>query len=127
MPLGRPTYLEAKAEGESSMSGKAKTSETAEDVVRRDPVDTVKPTLVEPQCPICNRHGPDTAGKIRSVAPQDHVLLEFGGMAEDVDSPIPCENVPRRKVEMIDLKGMNEAPKSTYYVNHARNAGSPKG
>jgi hypothetical protein len=61
MLLDHRTYLEAKAEGEISMFGKAKTSETAKRVVRRGPVGMVKAELPEPQCPFCKCHRPDTA------------------------------------------------------------------
>ena len=55
MLLGRRPYLKAKAGGESSMVGKAGYDESRESWVCRGPDGMVKPGLVEPQCPICNR------------------------------------------------------------------------
>ena len=63
--LGHRTYLEAKAEGESSMSGKAGCAETIEAYAGRGPDGMVKPKLVEPQCPSCKRLNTDTVGDIR--------------------------------------------------------------
>ena len=55
MLLGRRPYLKAKAGGESSMVGKAGHDESREACAGRGPDGTVKATLLEPQCPICNR------------------------------------------------------------------------
>jgi hypothetical protein len=51
MPLGHLTYLEAKAEGDNSMYGKAESREAAYLLVRRGPVGMVKAGLPESQCP----------------------------------------------------------------------------
>jgi hypothetical protein len=51
IPLGHLTYLEAKAEGDNSMSGKAESREAAYLPVRRGSIGTVKAGLLEPQCP----------------------------------------------------------------------------
>jgi hypothetical protein len=56
MLLGHPTYLKAKAGGESSMSEKAGCSEVAKLHARRGPDGTVKAGLLEPQCP-CSKRG----------------------------------------------------------------------
>jgi hypothetical protein len=61
MLLDHRTHLEAKAKGENSMFGKAKTNETAKKVVRRGPVGMAKAVLPEPQCPLRKIHGLDTA------------------------------------------------------------------
>ena len=53
LDLGHRTYLKAKAVGESSMSEKARRREAIKRRVRRGPDGMVKPTLAEPQCPIC--------------------------------------------------------------------------
>jgi hypothetical protein len=50
--LGCRTYLEAKANGESSMSEKAGRGEAVEPPARRGPDGMVKAGLLEPQCPI---------------------------------------------------------------------------
>jgi len=63
--LGHRTHLEAKAEGESSMSGKAGCAETIEVHAGRGPDGMVKPKLVESQCPSCKRLNTDTMGDIR--------------------------------------------------------------
>ena len=49
--MGQPTYLEAKAEGDNSMSVKRLRSEIVVRPVPQDPRDTVKATLPEPQFP----------------------------------------------------------------------------
>src|SRR5262249_9248 len=64
-PLGRRTYLEAKAEGENSMSGKAGRGETTKPHARRGPDSMGKARLLEPQCPPRKRAEPDTVGNIR--------------------------------------------------------------
>ena len=57
IPLGHPTHLAAKANGESSMLGKPGYAEIVKACVRQDPDGMVKPKLVEPQCPNCNCTG----------------------------------------------------------------------
>jgi len=52
IPSGQRTHLEAKAEGENSMFGKAGCSETVKLPARRGPAGMVKPKLVEPKCPL---------------------------------------------------------------------------
>ncbi len=49
MSLGQPTYLEAKAEGENSMSVKRLRPQSVVRPVPQDPRDTVKARLLEPQ------------------------------------------------------------------------------
>ena len=49
MSLGQPTYLEAKAEGENSMSVKRLRSESVVRPVPQDPRDMVKARLLEPR------------------------------------------------------------------------------
>ena len=58
LDLGRRAYLKAKAVGESSMPEKARRREAIKRRVRRGPDGMVKPTLVEPQCPICKETRP---------------------------------------------------------------------
>jgi hypothetical protein len=54
--LGHPTYLKVKTGGENSMSGKAGCGTAVQPQVGRDPDDTVKALLPEPQYPSCNVH-----------------------------------------------------------------------
>ena len=49
--LGQPTYFEAKAEEENSMSVKRRMLESVYDMVPQGPRDTVKAELSEPQPP----------------------------------------------------------------------------
>ena len=49
MSLGQPTYLEAKAEGDNSMSVKRLRPESVVRPVPRDPRNMVKARLLEPQ------------------------------------------------------------------------------
>ena len=49
--MGQPTYLEAKAEGDNSMSVKRLRPESVVGPVPQDPRDMVKATLPEPQFP----------------------------------------------------------------------------
>ena len=49
--LGPPTYLEAKAEGDNSMSVKRLRSESVVGLVPQGPCDKVKAVLLEPQSP----------------------------------------------------------------------------
>jgi hypothetical protein len=49
--LGHPTYLNAKAEGDQSMSGKRERPEDGYGPVLQDPRDTAKARLLEPQFP----------------------------------------------------------------------------
>ncbi len=49
--MGQPTHLEAKAEGDNSMSVKRLRSESVVGPVPQDPRDTVKAELPEPQFP----------------------------------------------------------------------------
>ncbi len=49
MSLGQPTYLEAKAEGENSMSVKRLRPQSVVRPVPQDPRNTVKARLLEPQ------------------------------------------------------------------------------
>ena len=53
---GSTTYLEAKAEGDSSMSLKRRTSEGVYDVALQDPRDTVRARLSKPQVPAMKAH-----------------------------------------------------------------------
>ena len=61
--MGQPTYLEAKAEGDNSMSVKRLRSESVVGPVPQDPRDTLKAELLEPQSPwrylqkVCNQSG----------------------------------------------------------------------
>ena len=54
--MGQPTYLEAKAEGDNSMSVKRLRSESVVGPVPQDPRDTLKAELLEPQSP-CGASG----------------------------------------------------------------------
>ncbi len=49
--MGQPTYLEAKAEGDNSMSVKRLQPQSVVRLVPQDPRDMVKATLPEPQFP----------------------------------------------------------------------------
>ena len=49
MSLGQPTYLEAKAEGDNSMSVKRLRPQSVVGPVPQDPRNTVKARLLEPQ------------------------------------------------------------------------------
>jgi len=64
MLLGRQTYLNGKPGGESSMSGKPGCHEAVKWHARRGPDGTVKPRLVEPQCP--NSNSPGRKGRLKS-------------------------------------------------------------
>ena len=54
--LGRPPYLEAKAEGDSSMVGKRERPEGAYGRDPREPRAMVKAALLEPQSPVMQGH-----------------------------------------------------------------------
>jgi Metallo-beta-lactamase superfamily len=69
-PLGQRTNLDAKAEGDNSMSVKPGYDGTTQSQAGRDPVGTVKPGLVEPECPTCQWCGPDTVVDIRYQLPR---------------------------------------------------------
>ncbi len=83
-PLGCRTYLDAKAEGKSSMFEKAEYSETIKEQVRRDPNGMVKARLPEPQWPICNSPGrirwltSDVCLTISVIQPLINMLHETG-------------------------------------------------
>jgi len=93
------------------MLGKAEPPETIEDGASRDPDVMVKPTLVEPQYPLCKRYRPDTMGNIRCFDELDgyrrHRVTVLGGAWN------PETSVPRSKVKMNDHKGTNRAPKTS--------------
>jgi hypothetical protein len=56
--VGHPTYLDAKAEGDHSMSEKREASEVAYDADPQDPRDMVKATLLESQFPEVKQSAP---------------------------------------------------------------------
>jgi len=57
MLLGHPTYLNAKAAGDNSLSGKPECRAATQRPVRQDPDGKVTAALPEPQCPNCNHSG----------------------------------------------------------------------
>jgi hypothetical protein len=110
-PLGHPTYLDAKAEGESSMLGKVEPPKPSRSGDDRDPDVMVKPTLVEPQYPIRKVHGPDTTGDIRQLRRNSNVQAVRVQVVERCcDS---TTSIPRSRVIVNDLKGMKRAPKTS--------------
>jgi len=65
--LGHPPYLEVKTEGDSSMVGKRERPEDAYGRDSRDPRDTVKAGLPEPQSPVMPHSSP--AARLRRGHP----------------------------------------------------------
>jgi len=53
IPSGHRAYLEAKAEGDNSIPGKARCGEATKAHAGRGPDGKVKAGLLEPKCPLC--------------------------------------------------------------------------
>ena len=114
-PLGHRTYLAAKAKGESSMSGKARRSETTKRPARRDPDGMVKAVLLEPKCPYCKER---RLGKVVDA----QVLPDNRYFAATVVNTLQGSWVALR-----NRKDTKWAPRAVLNVKHARNAGLPTG
>ena len=94
LDLGHRTYLDAKPEGESSMSEKARGDESVESFARRGPDGMVKPGLVESECPICKWPGQD--GRTTPDAAWN-ALSPPGNASKTSSGRTPCNALRRQQ------------------------------
>ena len=106
IPLGRRTYLDAKAKGETSMFEKAGCSETIKGQARRDPDGTVKAGLPEPQWPYCN-----LSGWIRWLTSNVLMTGKFDYWSEREGIVALALHAPEDWVGITNLKATNREPK----------------
>jgi hypothetical protein len=110
IPLGQRTYLEAKAEGDHSMSEKARCRKTINRQARRDPDDTVKAKLLEAKYPNRNRRELDKMVDVQGFPiPRRCSDREIRGVARSLLRTRSTEARPQYEA----TKGTKWTPKSS--------------